>query len=72
MAVGNVAVLLHAERWVSQWKAAGGTVFLGQLPIGTDSLLEHPSRSSRGRARVRWSINSKCLGKVSSVLSVRA
>jgi hypothetical protein len=39
-AVDSVSILFHPERWLSLWKAAGGTVYVGQLPIGTDSLLD--------------------------------
>lgn len=42
MAVGSVAVLFHAERWVSQWRAVGGFVTVCEWPLvdGEPTLLD--------------------------------
>lgn len=42
--MADVAVLFHAERWVSEWRAIGGTVYLAESALATasgcDGLLE--------------------------------
>lgn len=42
MAVGSVAVLFHAERWVTQWRDLGGYLTIGKWPLvdGKPTLLD--------------------------------
>ena len=40
--MGSVSILFHAERWVSQWRALGGYLTVGQWPLieGEPTLLD--------------------------------